>query len=65
MPSSEFFKSYKLGRNPLNYFVFSAETEVWQLSNGNNKVINPTLPSGHFGVGIGIYPVNFDYCRKN
>ena len=43
---------------------FSAETELWQFSNGNNKVIN-TLRSADFIFGIGIYPVNSDYCRKN
>ena len=41
------------------------ETEVWELSNGNNKVINPTLSAGHYAYGIGIYAVHFDYCRKN
>ena len=45
-------------------FAFSAETEVWELSNGNNKVINPTLPSTHYRYGIGIYAVDFDFCRK-
>ena len=43
---------------------FSAVTEVWELSNGNNKVINPTLPTGDYAKGIGIYAVDFDYCRK-
>ena len=45
------------------YFNFSAETEVWELANGNNKVINPTL-SNNYRYGIGIYAVDFDYCRK-
>ena len=46
-------------------FMLSAETEVWQLSNGDNQVINPTLPSNTYAVGIGIYAVDFDFCRKN
>ena len=65
MPNTEILKSYQLDYELLIYFVFRAETEVWQLSNGNNKVINPTFSSGYYANGIGIYSVDFDYCRKN
>ena len=38
----------------------SFETEVWELENGDNKVITPTL-SGYYG-GIGLYAVDFNFC---
>ena len=63
MPNTGVSKS--LESRPINYFVFSAETEVWQFPNGNNKIINPTLGTNTYRIGIGIYPVDFDYCRKN
>ena len=43
-------------------FFLSLETEVWELENGNNKVINPTLDD-YYG-GIGLYPVDFNFCSN-
>ena len=65
MPKTEALKRFQLVREPSTSFVFSAETEVWELSNQNNKVINPTFSSGYYERGMGIYPVDFDNCRKN
>ena len=65
MPNTGALKRFQLVGKPSKSFAFSAETEVWELSNENNKIINPTLSSGYYERGMGIYPVDFDYCRKN
>ena len=41
---------------------YDAQTEVWQLETGSNKIIGPTV-YGHI-YGVGLYAVNFDYCSK-
>ena len=41
-------------------FFLSFETEVWELENNDNKVIDPTL-SG-YTAGIGLYAVDFNFC---
>ena len=43
-------------------FFSDLETEIWQLTNGNNKIINPTLPDGDYVFGIGLYLVPFNFC---
>ena len=43
-------------------FLLSFETEVWELANGNNKIITPTLSNHH--LGIGLYAVDFNYCSN-
>ena len=42
----------------------NAVTEVWELTDENNKVITPSLPSAHYGYGIALVPVNSDFCKK-
>ena len=43
--------------------IFSdAETEIWNLFNGDNRLINPTLPEDDYRNGIGLYIVPFDFC---
>ena len=42
-------------------FFLSSETEVWELENGENKVITPTL-SYHYGIGL--YAVDFNFCSN-
>ena len=49
----------------LSVSLFSAETEIWHFGYGNNKVISPSIPSGYFAYGPGIYSVEFDFCHKN
>ena len=44
--------------------LYSVETEVLDLATENSKIISPTLPAGQYIYGIGIYDVNFDFCRK-
>ena len=39
-------------------------TEVWELENGNNKIIQPTLPDGDYRYGIALYVVEKDFCKK-
>ena len=39
-------------------------TEVWELENGNNKTIEPTLPDSAYAYGIALYVVEKDFCKK-
>ena len=39
-------------------------TEVWELENGINKIIEPTLPNGEYVNGIALYVVEKDFCKK-
>ena len=39
-------------------------TEVWELENGNNKTIEPTLPENHYAGGIALFAVHSDFCKK-
>ena len=43
---------------------FSAETEVWEFETGTNNIIGATLENNYYAYGIGLYAVNFDFCRK-
>ena len=43
-------------------FFLSYETEVWELENGSNKVITPTLDD--YFDGIGLYAVDFNFCSN-
>ena len=45
-----------------NYFYLNFETEVWDLENGNKKVITPTLST--YSSGIGLYAVDFNFCSN-
>ena len=44
---------------------FRVKTEIWKFENGNSKTIDPATTGGSFIYGIGIYAVDFDFCRKN
>ena len=39
-------------------------TEVWELENESNKIIQPTLPDYHYANGIGLFVVEKDFCKK-
>ena len=39
-------------------------TEVWELENGKSKIIEPTLPDNEYAVGIALYVVEKDFCKK-
>ena len=39
------------------------ETEVWDLNNGDSRIVDPTLPSND-GWGMGIYLVPSGYCSN-
>ena len=54
---------------PLSNYEFminfsSLETEVWTLEDKTHKIINPTLASGSYSLGIGLYNVDFSFCQK-
>ena len=51
-------------KNLLQSLFSPLVTEVWELENSNNKIIEPTLPNGHYGVGIALYVVEKDFCKK-
>ena len=40
------------------------ETEVWNFNSASNKIIDPVLPHTHYGFGIGLYIVPFDFCTS-
>ena len=40
------------------------DTEVWELENGNNKTIEPTLPNDDYAFGIALFVVEKDFCKK-
>ena len=44
--------------------IFSASTEIWQLENGESKIVNPTLTNGDYIYGIGLFAVDFNFCKK-
>ena len=45
----------------INFFSVK-ETEIWNMTNGTNKVVNPTLPNWDYVAGIGLYIVPFNFC---
>ena len=45
-----------------NNFLSDLETEIWNFTNENQKIINPTLPNSHYKYGIALYIVPFDFC---
>ena len=47
----------------LKNIIFSdVETEIWNFTNENHKIINPTLPNDRFIYGVALYIVPFDFC---
>ena len=40
------------------------ETEIWDLVNGGNNIISPTLPHIKYSHGVCIYLVPIDFCSK-
>ena len=48
----------------VNPGLSDAETEIWELENGNNKLIDPVLPTNQYAIGIGLYPVDFSFCHN-
>ena len=51
-----------------NSYFSDKETEIWDVTNETNKVLNLTLPnerelsSGNYQMGIGLYIVPFNFC---
>ena len=42
----------------------TTKTEVWRLSTGSNKIIDPELRSDYSSYKIGLFLVPFDYCSN-
>ena len=40
-------------------------TEMWNMKNGENEIIQPALPNGAYELGIALFPVDADFCKKN
>ena len=43
-------------------FFSDMETEIWNVTNETNKVVNPTLQNEDYVMGIGLYIVPFNFC---
>ena len=39
-----------------------AETEIWDFSKSESRVVDPTLQTSHFNDGLGIYLVPTGFC---
>ena len=46
----------------LELFFSDILTEIWDFVDKSNKMIDPTLPRGHYVNGIGLYIVPFNFC---
>ena len=46
----------------IKFFFSDWKTEILNLTNEANKIINPTLKNGDYCNGIGLYLVPFDFC---
>ena len=44
----------------------NAETELWDFENNETTgvIIDPTLAADKYAVGVGLYEVTVDFCRK-
>ena len=40
------------------------ETEIWNFDNQSSKIISPVLPDGQYAIGLGLYIVDSDFCKK-
>ena len=50
--------------HPVESLFSPLVTEVWELENGNNKIIQPTIQDIDYAVGIALYVVEKDFCKK-
>ena len=50
-------------KNLLQSLFSPLVTEVWEFDNGNDKIIEPTLPDWHYSYGIALYVVEQDFCK--
>ena len=55
----------------IHFFAFSMilfprplETEVWNFEKQSSKIISPILPDGQYAMGLGLYIVDPDFCKK-
>ena len=48
----------------LNITLRVVETEMWDLKNGTNWTIEPTVNEHAFTYGIGLYFVPFNFCNN-
>ena len=46
------------------YNLSSYPTEVWNFEAETSKVINPTIPNKNYSVGLGLYVVDKNFCKK-
>ena len=43
-------------------FFSDVETEIWNVTDEHNKVVNPILSNGGYANRIGLYLVPFNFC---
>ena len=48
-------KLYKYIKNKFSV----VETEIWDLSNGDNRIVDPSLPNSDYVLAIGLYGIGF------
>ena len=51
-------------QNSFTHLFSPLDTEVWEFENGNNKIIQPTLPVDTYVYGIALYVVEKNFCKK-
>ena len=61
---SIFFVSEDLKIKFITIIKRDIPTEVWNFNNGGNKLIQPTLPNDKYYLGIGLYLVDANFCKK-
>ena len=42
----------------------SLQTEIWELDNEVYNLIQPNLPEGEYAVGMALFEVDANFCRK-
>ena len=49
-----------------DYFetIFRLDTEIWDFESTKTEIINPTLTSGHYAYGMGLFTVEAGFCNK-
>ena len=48
----------------MKLFLSNLDTEVWDLENGTNKIIDPSLADNYYVNGMALYVVDGDFCKK-
>ena len=50
--------------NTYQCYLRTNPTEVWNFYNGDSRFIEPTIEHNYYSVGIGLYLVDENFCKK-